>query len=48
MAAIVAIMKGVKNVFGIISNAVVVTIDIADPIPWIRTWQRLGRLLRMA
>jgi hypothetical protein len=41
MTAIVAIMKSIKDVCGIISDTVIVTLDIADPVPWRRRWRRL-------
>jgi hypothetical protein len=48
MATIVAIMKSIKDVCGIISDAVIVTLYIADPVPWWGRWRRLGRMFWVA
>jgi hypothetical protein len=41
MATVVAIMKSIKDVCRIVSDTVIVTLDIADPVPWRRRWRRL-------
>jgi hypothetical protein len=38
MSAVVAPMKSVKDVFGIISHAVIVAPDMADLVSWPRRW----------
>jgi hypothetical protein len=47
VASIVAIMKSIEDVLGIISHTIIVTLHIADPVPWRRRWRRLGRMMRM-
>jgi hypothetical protein len=41
MATIIAVMKSIKDVCGIVSDAVIVTLHIADPVTWWRRWQGL-------
>ena len=48
MATIVAIMKSIKDVFGIISHAVIVAPDIADLVSWRRRWWRLRGMMGVA
>jgi hypothetical protein len=48
MTSVVAIMKGIEDVLGIISHTITVALHIADPVPWRRRWRRLGRMKWMA
>jgi len=43
MTAIVAIIECVEDVRGVISNAIVVTLHIAHPVPRRRTWWGFAR-----
>jgi len=48
MATIVARMESIKNICRIISDGIIVTLYIADPVPWRRRWGRFGRMVWVA